>query len=58
MPLNHYMKSLSSFNDRKRVVANRYEITQKLGAGQFGTAFLCSDRKEEGKKSVLLSYSF
>lgn len=52
------MKSLSSFNDRKRVVANRYEITQKLGAGQFGTAFLCSDRKEEGKKSVLLSYSF
>lgn len=52
MPLNRYMKSPSSSNDRKRVVANRYEITQKLGAGQFGTAFLCSDRKEEAKNCL------
>ena len=28
-----------------RVLANRYEVVKKLGSGNFGTAFLCKDRK-------------
>jgi NIMA (never in mitosis gene a)-related kinase 11 len=38
-------ENLSS-NDEKRIIANRYRVEKKLGSGNFGTAFLVTDLKE------------
>ncbi|XP_005105732.1 serine/threonine-protein kinase Nek11 [Aplysia californica] len=40
-----------------RVLANRYEIVKKLGSGNFGTAFLCKDRKCNNEFKVLKEIS-
>ncbi|XP_059142130.1 serine/threonine-protein kinase Nek11-like [Physella acuta] len=40
-----------------RVLANRYEIVKKLGSGNFGTAFLCKDKKCNNEFKVLKEIS-
>ncbi|GFN79182.1 serine/threonine-protein kinase nek11 [Plakobranchus ocellatus] len=40
-----------------RVLANRYEVVKKLGSGNFGTAFLCKDRKCNNEFKVLKEIS-
>ncbi|RUS72823.1 hypothetical protein EGW08_019416 [Elysia chlorotica] len=40
-----------------RVLANRYEVIKKLGSGNFGTAFLCKDRKCNNEFKVLKEIS-
>ncbi|GAB1606596.1 serine/threonine-protein kinase Nek11-like, partial [Argonauta hians] len=37
-------------NKEPTVIAERYVLGKKLGFGQFGTAFLCKDIEDEGKK--------
>ncbi|XP_064599370.1 serine/threonine-protein kinase Nek11-like [Liolophura sinensis] len=39
--------------DQPRVLANRYEVVKKLGTGNFGTAFLCKDRRCKGELKCL-----
>ena len=36
-------------DDEKRIVSNRYRIEKKLGSGNFGTAFLITDLKEQNE---------
>lgn len=47
MPPPRDVKKQQSLNDdEKRVLANRYRVEKKLGSGNFGTAFLVTDLKE------------
>lgn len=45
-PPRDVKKSTQLTDDEKRVVGNRYRIEKKLGSGNFGTAFLCTDLKD------------
>ncbi|XP_071086198.1 serine/threonine-protein kinase Nek11-like [Haliotis cracherodii] len=40
-----------------RVLANRYEVVKKLGSGNFGTAFLCKDLRNNNELKVLKEIS-
>lgn len=40
-------KSLELSQSEKRMLANRYRIEKKLGSGNYGTAFLVTDLKDE-----------
>ena len=47
MPPPRDVKKTESLNDEdKRVLANRYRVEKKLGSGNFGTAFVVTDLKE------------
>ena len=39
--------------DAKRVLANRYTVTRRLGSGNFGTAWLVDDKKAKDEKEKL-----
>lgn len=45
-PPRDVKKSTNLSDDDKRVLANRYRVEKKLGSGNFGTAFLVTDLKE------------
>ena len=45
-------KQQSLNDDEKRVLANRYRVEKKLGSGNFGTAFLVTDLKENEEQYV------
>jgi hypothetical protein len=47
MPPPRDVKKLNSLNDdEKRVLGDRYRVEKKLGSGNFGTAFVVTDLKE------------
>lgn len=53
MPPPRDVKKQQSLNDdEKRVLANRYRVEKKLGSGNFGTAFLVTDLKENEEQYV------
>jgi hypothetical protein len=39
-------REMTKQNDEKRVLANRYRIEKKLGSGNYGTAYLVTDLKD------------
>ena len=41
--------SASVADDEKRIVGNRYRVEKKLGSGNFGTAFLVTDLKDNNE---------
>lgn len=55
MPLPSQLPvNFTELTDKSRhIVARRYVVDKKLGAGNFGTAFLIFDNQEEGNKKVL-----
>ena len=53
MPPPRDVKKQQSLNDdEKRVLANRYRVEKKLGSGNFCTAFLVTDLKENEEQYV------
>ncbi|XP_076469959.1 serine/threonine-protein kinase Nek11-like [Babylonia areolata] len=40
-----------------RVLANRYKVEKKLGSGNFGVAYLCTDLRNNNEKKVLKEIS-
>ena len=57
MPPPRDVKKQQSLNDdEKRVLANRYRVEKKLGSGNFGTAFLVTDLKENEEQYVYNNY--
>ena len=43
MPPPREVLTKQASNDEKRVIANRYRIEKKLGSGNYGTAYLVTD---------------
>lgn len=39
------LNSPSGQNDNKKILAKRYRVEKKLGSGNYGTAFLVTDLK-------------
>lgn len=57
MPPPREVLTKQASNDEKRVIANRYRIEKKLGSGNYGTAYLVTDLRNNDELKVLKEVS-
>lgn len=47
-------EQVNKTDDNKRILANRYRVEKKLGSGNYGTAYLVTDLKDNDELLVNL----